>query len=104
MYKSEKELIDSMKVAFENDINLPEKLIEANDLNEFKCLLKESRIELNDEEAELFFNERKNQMSTELDADALDNVAGGGILAGATIIGAGVAFVYGVYKSMKCRR
>lgn len=104
MYKNENELIGDLEEAIKNDETLPEKLENAKNEKEFKSVLGETKVNLTDEEVSAMYQEFRRQLSDELNEENLENVSGGSVVAGVTIIAAGVAFTVGVLRGMRCRR
>ena len=74
---------------------IQDKLVDCKNVEEFINFFKELEISISNEDAKAIYEELLEKASSEeLNLDDLEDVSGGGILAGAAIIGGGVAVSY----------
>lgn len=101
---TKKEIMTKFEEATKDEAYM-DSLAEAASAEEVRELLAEKDITVTEAEAvECFKAIKIAETDGELSEDELDSVNGGSFIVGATIIGGGVAFAIGVYRSMRCRR
>lgn len=72
-----------------------DKLVDCKNIDEFIAFFKEYELNISDEDAKSIYEELLKKASfEELAIDDLEDVSGGGFLAGAAIIGGGIAVSY----------